>query len=246
MRRNPSFKSVSLTCLCLAVVSTVLLTTGYAQRRGRDTAVPQAVRSSDLKKIDSKASKVEEEFVKDAYGLATEYEKAGDLERAIEYLEAMMKIKPELEGAKQKIEELKDQILSANDFDIDLTASPTWGSPVAFVRKGKPFRIRSAGTYKFTLSESIGPEGFPVGDFQKHMIPDVPGGKLIGVIVNPNNKDKKPGDPFEVGKEREMNPKESGYLFLRMNLPSEARCTGSLQVRLSGYVLSPDGKNVGN
>lgn len=245
MRRTPSFKSVSMICLCVAAVCTVFLTTGYGQRRGRDSAVPQAVRTSELKKIDSKASKVEDEFVKEAYGIATEYEKAGDLERAIEYLEAMMKIKPELQGAKQKIDELKDEILSANDFDIDLPASPTWSPPVAYVRAGKPFRIRSAGTYKITLSEQVGPKGFPASDLQKHMIADIPAGKLIGIVHDPNIKDKKPGNPFEVGEEKEVNPKESGYLFLRMNLPTEARCTGSLQVRLSGYVLSPDGRNVG-
>jgi hypothetical protein len=251
MRRTPSFKSVSSICLCVAVTSTILLTTGYAQRRNRNpgtttpTRTPTAIRTPELKKIDVKAKTVENEFVREAFGLATEYEKAGDLERAIEYLEAMLKINPELDGAKQKIDDLKDEILSANDFDIDLQASPAWGSPVAYVRSGKPFRVRSAGTYKFTLSESVGPEGFPVGDLQKHMIADVAAGKLVGVVINPNSKDKKPGEPFAVGEEREVNPEESGYLFLKVNLPTEARCSGTLQVRLSGYVLSPDGRNVG-
>lgn len=245
MRLTLPSKFVLLTGLSLAVTGSILLATGYAQRRENGNAAPQAIRTSELKKIDVKASKVEAEFVKEAFGLATEYEKAGDLERAIEYLEAMLKINPELAGAKEKIDALKDEILSANDFDLDLPVDTSWGSPVAFVRAGKPFRIRSAGTYKFTLGESVGPEGLPVGDIQKQMLKDIPAGKLMGIVLNPNSKEKKPGDPFEVGKEKEFNPKESGFLFLKVNLPAEARCSGKLQVRLSGYVISPDGKNVG-
>ena len=245
MHRTSPLKFVLLACVCFAAICSISITKSSAQRRNNNSAPPQAVRTSELKKIDAKASKVEDEFVKEAFGLATEYEKAGDLERAIEYLEAMLKINPDLAGAKDKIDDLKDEILSANDFDMDLPASPAWGDPVAFVRAGKPFRIRSVGNYKFSITEQLGPEGFPVGDLQKHMVEDIPVGKLIGVIVNPNSKDKKPGDPFQVGTEKELNPKESGYLFLKVNLPPEARCSGELQVRLSGYVIAPDGKNVG-
>lgn len=246
MRRSPFAQFVLLSSCCLIIIAPMLVASTMAQEVN-----PSAVRTTDLKKIDSKASKVEDEFVRNAYELANEYEKAGDLERSIEYLEAMLKIKPDLPGAKDKIAELKDDILTSNDFDFRLDVVTDWGKPVAFVRAGKPFRIQAAGSYKLTLSEVVGPNGFPAGDIQKEMLEDISPGKLVGMIINPNarpgnqNNDEKKMSPFEVGAEKEVTPKQTGYLFLKLNAPPQARLSGTLQIRLSGYVLAPDGKNIG-
>jgi hypothetical protein len=202
---------------------------------------PQPIRDGSLKKIDSKAEKVENQFVKDAYALSKEYEDAGDLERAIEYLEAMLKIKPNLPGAKEKIEKLQNDIISKNDFTFDLEPSGLWNKPVAYVRKDKPFRIQVAGSYKLTVSETLGPEGYPEGDRQREMLEGIKTGELAGMIVTNN----KPGDPFSIGSEKDFTPKQGGMLFLKVNVPPSSKTTGKLKVRISGYVLSPDLSNIG-
>lgn len=202
---------------------------------------PQAIRDSNLKKIDAKADKVEIQFVKDAFELSKEYEDAGDLERAIEYLEAMLKIKPDLPGAKERIEKLQNDIISKNDFTFDLEPTGLWSKPVAYVRKDKPFRIQVAGSYKLTVSETIGPDGYPEGDLQREMLEGIKTGELAGMIVANN----KPGEPFSIGSEKDFTPKEGGMLFLKVNVPPGSKTTGKLKVRLSGYVLSPDLSNIG-
>lgn len=202
---------------------------------------PQPIRDSNLKKIDAKADKVEVQFVKDAFELSKEYEDAGDLERAIEYLEAMLKIKPNLPGAKERIEKLQNDIISKNDFTFDLDPSGLWNKPVAYVRKDKPFRIQVTGSYKLTVSETIGPDGYPEGDLQRDMLEGIKTGELAGMIVTNN----KPGEPFSIGSEKDFTPKDGGMLFLKVNVPPGSKTTGKLKVRLSGYVLSPDLSNIG-
>lgn len=210
-------------------------------RQANNQPAPVAQRNSELRSIDVKAHKVQDTFIRDAVDLAQDYEKAGDLERSIQLLEAVLKINPDLEPVKKKIEYLKDNILSANDYTITIEADGSWGKPVGYVRKGKPFRIDVTGTYRFNASVIIGPDGFPEGDIQKQMLAGVRCGALAGLVLS---KDK-PGEPFEVGKERDITPEQSGLLYLKVNAPPGSNCSGKLKTRLSGYVLSPDLNNVG-
>lgn len=238
-------------CASCVLTGSILLTSVYAQR-GSSNATPSAIRSSDLKKLDNEASKIETEFLKNAYDISNKYEKAGDLERAIEYLEAMLKINPDLPGAEEKIKELQDDIMAANDFEFKMEVVQNWGNPVAFVRAGKPFRLQAAGSYKFTVSETMGPEGFPQANIQQDLVEGIPPGKLIGMIIprqgaggNARGGEDEGPQPIEIGVEKEITPKETGFLFLKINTPATARVSGVLRVQLSGYVLAPDGKNIG-
>jgi len=73
----------------------------------------------------------------------------------------------------------------------------------------------------------------PDEDSKDH-IANAPLGCLLGVIVS----DGKPGKPFPVKAELEYTPKESGQLFLKVNVPDGSRCIGKLKVRFSGYIDS--------
>lgn len=240
-------------CVSCVVTGSILLTSVYAQR-GSSNATPSAVRTSDLKKLDKEASKIETEFLKNAYEISNKYEKAGDLERAIEYLEAMLKINPDLPGAEDKIKELQEDIMTANDFEFKMEVAQTWGNPVAFVRAGKPFRLQAAGSYKLTVSETMSPEGFPQANIQQDLVEGIAPGKLIGMIIprqgagaggNGRGGQNDGPEPIEIGTDKEITPEETGYLFLKINTPATARVSGVLRVQLSGYVLAPDGKNIG-
>lgn len=250
--RRFSLNEFMMLCVCsLIVTGALIVTTAEAQRRSSGNA-PSAIRTSELKKLDQEAGKVETEFLKNAYDLSAKYEKAGDLERAIEYLEAMLKINPDLEGLEERIDELKEDIISANDFEFRMEIQQSWGDPVAFVRAGKPFMLKSAGSYKLTLSETVTPEGFPEGNIQTDLLEDIPVGKLVGLIVprqgarnNGRNNEETKLKPIEFGPQKEVTPKETGFLYLKVNTPATARVSGVLNIQLSGYVLAPDGRNIG-
>ena len=166
---------------------------------------------------------------------------------------------PKIEG---KLKQLRAEVLAANVFSFEHEPSNTWGQPVAFVTQGKPFRIDVRGEYNLAILATIGPEGFAEAEDQSdeseqgELVDDVALGKLMGVIVAEPNQPPKRGKgnrkngnkivPFEVGNGRDMRPKESGYLYLKVNVPLESKPKGLLQVQLSGYILAPDGQNVGN
>jgi tetratricopeptide (TPR) repeat protein len=251
MRRFSLNQFLLLSCFSFVLTGSILLTSVYAQRGSSGTA-PSAIRNSDLKKLDKEASKVELEFLKNAYDLSSKYEKAGDLERSIEYLEAMLKINPDLNDVEVKIEELQEEIMAANDFEFKMEVAQTWGNPVAFVRAGKPFRLQAIGSYKLTISETMGPEGFPEANIQQDLVEGIAPGKLIGMIIprqgpagNGRGGENKGPQPIDIGTDKEITPKETGFLFLKINTPATARVSGALKVQLSGYVLAPDGRNIG-
>ncbi len=247
MTLRPNLKFVKRSCfLCAISVSLVSLT--FAQ-----DAVPVASRSKELSKIDSRATKIDDQFIRNAVGIAGEYEKAGDVARAVDYLHAMSLLKPGVPAIEGKLKKLRDEVLAANVFNLNLEPSNTWGDPVAFVTEGKPLRVAAQGEYRLLMNSMVGPEGFPDDDPKLELVEDAPLGKLVGVIVEvpskPNRKgrakEKKPV-PFEIGAEKVIRPRHTGYLYLKVNLPSQSKPSGSLQVQLSGYVLAPDGQNIGN
>ena len=238
--------SQSFLRLCfLLVVLTPLAATTFAQDKG-----PSASRNNELKKLDAKANKVDELFVRNAFGIASEYEQAGDVARAVDYLHAMSLIKPGLPKIEEKLKQLRGEVLAANDFRFKHEPTTNWGKPVAFVTAGKPIKILAKGEYKLSISTVIGPDGFPEDDGQAELLEDVPLGKLVGVILEegsrPGRKGKKKVMPFEIGTKEVMTPRKSGYLYLKVNVPPQAKPSGALQVQLSGYVLAPDGQNIGN
>ena len=210
---------------------------------------PTAARNKELSKLDAKASKVDDVFLRNAFEMAAEYEKAGDIARAVDYLHAMSLVKPGLPKIEGKLSQLRKQVLAANDFNFKFTPTANWGQPVGFVKSGKPFQVAVEGGYKLSINTTVGPDGLAEDDEKMGLIKDTPIGKIVGVIIeNPNQKDRKKNrlKPFEIGTGRIVNPNQTGFLFLKANLPPESKTGGALQVRLSGYVLAPNGQNVGN
>lgn len=247
------------TALVLSALVGGLVLTGslVAQNRNNNNnnaqvaPAPTAQRTNELRSIDNKAVKVQDEFVKGAVELARDYEKAGDIERSIQLLEAVLKVQPDLDVVNKKIEELKEQILAANDYKIDVDADGAWGKPLGYVRKGKPFRIQVTGTYKLTTALTVGPQGFPTGDLQNEMLGGIPCGAMAGLVVPKDaparNRDGEDAvSPFLVGDSTEVVPKDSGYVYLKVNVPPGSKCSGKFNVRLSGYILSPDLNNIGS
>jgi len=240
-----------LMCLCfLFAILVPLVSPTFAQK------APTGSRNKELRKIDSKATKVDELFIRNAFEMANEYEEAGDVARAVEYLHAMSLVKPGISQIEGKLEQLRAKVLAANVFSFEHEPSPGWGDPVAFVKAGKPFRVDVKGEYRLLINATVGGDGFPENEDQSklkeltQLIENAPLGKLVGVIVEKPNQPRKKGAkrilPFEIGSGRDIKPKQTGFLFLKVNLPQQSTTSGALQVQLSGYVLAPDGQNIGN
>ena len=75
----------------------------------------------------------------------------------------------------------------------------------------------------------------------RDLVAGVPCGALMGVIIQVGNNGQpgKPGRPFAIGEKREVTPKETGLLFLRVNAPAGNKNSGKLKVLISGYVKTP-------
>ncbi|MCA8996220.1 MAG: hypothetical protein KDA60_15335 [Planctomycetales bacterium] len=186
--------------------------------------------------LDLQAEKVQNEYLQNLAGLASEYEKAGDTEKSAEMLRQILKVRPDVDAVKNKLKEIEESIFDDNTKTMEIDPSKSWTSTGVLVEKDKPVRIEATGTYKFVVNDTLGPNGYQGSTAVQEFSKDLPIGSLIAVVApaNRNPKNKEEPDPTFVGEGKEITFKEGGLLLLRANVPSNAICTGKLKVKISG------------
>ena len=232
----------SLALVALSVVVGVALVFPALQETrtavGAESAKSKSGKSSNTKELDVRAAQLEESFIKESAELARSYQEAGHLEKAKSMLQTLKKLNPEIPGVDARLKALNEEILTANESDLEVDTTGGWGKPCGLVYKGKPIKIRAVGEYRFVTNLTVGPDGFPTEDSVRDMAADVPCGALMGLILpkGKSGKPAKPSKPFAIGAGKTVSPKEDGVLFLKVNVPSGHKCNGRLKVRLSGYI----------
>lgn len=214
-------------CLCVVVLAPAV---ALAQSSGKKSAA--ATRT-----LDATAQKLEAEFLQGVADLASSYEEAGDKAKAKAMLQAILKLRPDAEAVKEKLQELEESVFTDQQDMLDLDMSKGWVSTGMVVEKGKKLRLESVGSYKLIVNDSLGPEGYQ-SNSDELFFDGAPMGALIGMVIPPgtvasHTKGKGP-QPFMVGEKKELGPQVTGLLVLRVNAPPGAKCVGRLKVRLSG------------
>lgn len=214
-------------------VLAVLVGAAAAQPVGKARPKPA---NPEVKKIDAKMEKVKDSFLRDTENLIKSYEDAGSYDRARMILEALQKLYPQNEKIKDRIEELSVLGLDASEIDFTLDVSKSW-QEVGPVQKDRALRIRVAGDYKInSLTLASGPEGITGENPDNDVLPYIPFGAVMGAIipVGGSGGSEKPPKPFVVGNSFEKPAERDGVLFLKVNVPAQAKCTGRLQIKVGG------------
>lgn len=190
----------------------------------------------ELKRLDAKVEEVREAFLRDTAKLILSFEDAGQYERAKMLLESLQKLDPSNELVRKKIAELNALMLESSEFEIDIDPGESW-QPVALVARGKPLRIVVSGDYKLVASTTATADGAPSGNPAEDLIPHVPFGAVMAVIANPTAGGPQTNqlpNPFKVGGKYERPADQDGLLYLKVNVPPGAKCTGRLKAKISG------------
>jgi len=199
-----------------------------AQSREKGSSKKDAVSGQEL---ESRVTKAEESLLREYMEVVNEYYKQGDKEAAVQVLQRVAAINPKMDGVKERINSISEEMLQENGLKVDLDVSKSWVA-VCEVTEGKAIRIVAAGEYKMDLTSVVSVAGLSTADPAKDHVATAPFGSLIGLVVT----DGKPGDPFVVNASGDHSPKKSGQLFLRVNVPATARCKGELKLQISGSV----------
>ncbi|MEO1994962.1 MAG: hypothetical protein ABGZ17_06770 [Planctomycetaceae bacterium] len=218
--------------LCMATLISLVPSAAWAQSskpKGQSKSKQSKSGGASVRAIDLKADRLQAEFIRNAAQIAKDYSDAGQLEKSKQILQTLLKLNPGLTQVRDRVKLLDETILQANSKQFEIDAGHSWSPPVAQVFKGRAFRIKATGTYKFVTNLSISVQGFPEG--QTGLAQGIPCGALMGMIIGQG----KPGKPFAVQAGREMTPKDGGLLVLRINAPPGSQCSGKLQIQLSGY-----------
>ena len=218
-------KGVLFVALAGFVVQSIAMGQSSRDRR-RDDDTPSS------RSLEIRMQKAEEALVNEYKEVAIEYYNQDEKEKAIDLLGRLRKLAPEMPGLEDQIKSIQEEMMQANELELEIDTSKSWGSAVAQVEEGKAFRLAAAGDYKIKYETTVSLEGLPTEDETQHHVEGIPFGALIGVVVS----DGKIGKPFAVKSELEFSPKKSGQLFLRVNVPADVRCTGKIKIRMSGAV----------
>lgn len=198
---------------------------------------PRPPNPPELKRLETRMEEVRESFLRDTTQLVKSFEDIGQFERAKVLLEALQKLDPQNEPVKTKLAELDDRLLDAGEFEVPLDLGKSW-QPVGTVEKGRTLRIRVAGSYKIVANIEAGPDGAPGDNPAEDLIPHVPFGSVMAVIADTDSSSRKSADrqprPFNVGGAYEKSAERDGVLFLKVNVPPGAKCTGRLTALVSG------------
>ncbi len=198
----------------------------------------------EVKRLDAKTEEVRQSFLRETTLLIRSYEEGGQFDRARVLLEGLQKLDPQNEPIQNKLGELTEQLLDANEFEIDIDPGKPW-QPIGMVTKDRPLRIKVAGEYKLATTLSTGPDGVSSDNPAEDLIANVPLGAVMAVIALPvvaaapadgnKSKDKQP-KPFSVGSHYEKKSDRDGMLYLKVNVPPGSKCTGRLTARISGAI----------
>jgi hypothetical protein len=204
-------------------------------------AKTKPVNPAEIKRLDTKLNEVSTAFIRDTTSLITSYEAIGQFERAKVIVEALQKLDPKNDQIRSKLAELDKQILDVNEFDLDIEPGAAWQA-VGLVSRERPIRIEVSGDYKLSASVTTNADGVPGGNPVQDLIPNVPLGAVMGVVL-PVDDQSRPGGgrqndkqpkPFVIGSKFERAVDRDGMLYVKVNVPPGTKCTGELKARVSG------------
>lgn len=209
---------------------------------------PKPRTAAEMKRLDARLAEVSTSFVRDTTTLISAYETIGQFDRAKLIVEALGKLDPTNEQIKAKLKQLDERILSATEMELEIDPEKPW-VPVGRVEKGRLIRVEASGSYKFTATVETGPAGVASSNPATDLVGNVPLGALMGVILpltpaatdgeRPQNQPR----PFAIGASHERPADRDGMLYLRLNVPPGAKCTGTIQARINGAEREPrDGR----
>ena len=215
----------AIIAIAVLVASLTVLAQGS---RSKDKGAPNS------QQLEIRVAKAEENLLKEYMEVAREYLSNGEKEEALTVLKRIERINPKMEGLKQEMDRIGEELMQENDVMLEFDVSKGWGNPICEVTEGKAFRLTATGEYKMNYSTTIPLTGLPTKDPAQDHVAVGPFGALIAVVVT----DGKPGEPFVVNGGLEHMPQKSGQIHLRVNVPAAAKCTGEIKLQLSGAITS--------
>jgi len=240
MRSSPSSAPFisNMTILCLAWSAVFALSTSaMAQPPGRAPQQSGPARGGKPAEQpaypplpnDQRLLALHRDFVNRAIGLAAEYERARQHEKAAAVYGEILKLVPAHAKAREMLDKIREHDAGANRTVFTVHANRDWQDTGIRVEAGKPFRLAATGKWTFNMKHELGPEGMDIPE----VLRDFKLGSLIGVI---GGGDPKKIKPFYIGAGTEMVAGESGPLLVRMHDSDTSDNLGRITLEMSGQL----------
>lgn len=178
---------------------------------------------------------IHREFVRKAGDLATEYEKAGEYDKARDVYIEVLRLIPTYTPAMKKMNEIREQLATAERVVVDVFADREWQDTGIDLIQGKPVRIQARGEWTFRMTYKLPADGVEIPE----KLRDFNLGALVGVIDPSNPKEidednEEATEPFLIGSKFEFDAPISGRLMLRMYDSDTKDNAGKLSVDIKG------------
>ena len=127
----------------------------FAQSGKKDKDKDKEKDGPNSQQLEIRMTKAEECLLKEYMEVAKEYLKKGDQEEALTVLKRVEHINPKMDGLKQEMDRIGEELMQENEAKVELDVSKGWGNPVCEVTEGKTFRLAATGEYKLIYSTTI-------------------------------------------------------------------------------------------
>jgi hypothetical protein len=222
------------------MLAVTILQGGWGDAASAQARRPRVGAPGSVQALDNRGADLERDYLTGLLQLAGDYEEAGDMEKARETLQAILRLKPDTESVRERLEEMDEAAFDANSTSVEVDSARSWVATGVAVTREQPIRLASEGSYRFIVNDTVGPGGFATQDALQEMAAGVPAGALMGIIIpapRPGQRQPpEPGAPFAIGEGLEFTSDVSGALLLRVNTPPGAKCIGKLRVTISGNI----------
>lgn len=242
-----------LVLLLALTIATTTVTAAWGQQRGQRRNQNRNTQR-DQQKDNSQDNEEEEEeeppaplptdprlldihrdFVRKAERLATEYENAGEYDKARDVYIEVLRLVPTYTPGVEKMNKLREQLATAERVVVDVFADRDWQDSGISLIQGKPVRIQARGEWTFKMTYKLPADGVEIPE----KLRDFNLGALVGVI-DPSNPEEIDEDneeaiePFLIGSKFEFDAPISGRLMLRMYDSDTKDNAGKLSVEIKG------------
>jgi hypothetical protein len=142
----------------------------------KNTKAPKAKPQANTRSLDQRADTLVNSYVREAGDLADEYLDAGHPDKALAVLQRASAINPDDPSLKQKMAQIQQQNLTANEVQVDVNAGSGWEPVGVVVTEGKPFRAAVEGSYRLEVAGTVSAAGLLEKDVTTDLIGGVDGG----------------------------------------------------------------------
>ena len=129
------------------VLAVSILLGALGDAASAQTRRPRVGAPGSVQALDNRGDDLERDYLTGLLQLAGDYEDAGDMEKARQTLQTILRLKPDTESVRERLKEIDEAAFDANSISVEVDSARSWVATGVAVTREQPIRLVSEGSY---------------------------------------------------------------------------------------------------